>query len=70
MVVLKAGDYVVVEGKLGRIALPDFHPHFHLVYLLDNSMPMAVLKKDKTMKKVDPAIYPILSDSISNKEEL
>jgi hypothetical protein len=67
MAILKVGDYVVVEGVIGRIDLVDFHPHFHLVRLLDGSMPMAVLKSDKSMTKIDPAFHKLLTDV--NKEK-
>ena len=70
MVVLK-DDYVLVgiggcEG-IGRITQTDFHPKTHLVWLVDGSMPMAVLRGEDLLTPIDPALYPILSDS--TKEE-
>ena len=68
MAVLKAGDYVLVEGEgLGKITLVDFHPQTHLVWLMNGNTKFAMLRHQRLMTKIDPALYPILSDS--TKEE-
>lgn len=73
MAILKVGDYVLVEGddgegeKVGRITKTNFHPMYHLVWLLDNSMPMAVLRHQQYMTLIDPAFHNLLTDV--HKEE-
>jgi hypothetical protein len=70
MAILRAGDYVMVEGEgIGQITAVDFHPHFHLVYFLDGRAPMALLKKDKTMTKIDPAFHKLLTDVYKESDD-
>jgi hypothetical protein len=71
MAILNVGDYVLVreerEGdKLGRITQLDFHPMYHLVWLMDSSMPMAILKHQQYITPIDPAFHKLLTDV--NKE--
>ena len=66
MSTLFKGDYVLVEGKVGRVTMIDFHPKTHLIDLLDGSMPMAILRSEKDLTKIDPAFYVLLTDV--NKE--
>ena len=65
MAILK-GDYVLVEGKVGKVTMLDFNPQYHLIDLLDGSMPMAILRSEKAMVKIDPAFNVLLTDV--NKE--
>ena len=63
---MNKGDYVLVEGKLGRITQLNFNPMYHLVWLLDGSMPMATLRYEKYLTPVDPVFNVLLTDV--NKE--
>lgn len=73
MSALKIGDYVWVESDLtgdegiGQITQLHFHPKYHLVWLLDGSMPMAVLRHKDYMTKIDPVFVKLLTSV--NKEE-
>lgn len=51
----------MIEGKVGRVAMLDFHPMTHLVDLLDGSMPMAILRSEKSMTPLDPNLAPLLN---------
>ncbi len=70
MAILKVGDYVMVEGEgVGQITAIDFHPKYHLVYLLDGSMPMALLRHEKYMTKIDPAFHKLLTDVYKESDD-
>jgi hypothetical protein len=70
MAILKASDYVMVEGEgIGQITSIDFHPKYHLVYLLDNSSPMALLRHEKYMTKIDPAFHKLLTDVYKESDD-
>ena len=66
MVVLKTGDWVVHEdGRVGKIIVEDYTREggkfrFHLVRF-DNTF--ARMTHESYLTKIDPALYPILSDS-------
>ena len=60
MAILK-GDYVLVEGKVGRVTMLDFTPKCHLIDLLDGSMPMAILRHQRYLTVLDPAVSDILT---------
>lgn len=69
MAILKVGDLVLVEGSwgieaswAGVIRQLDFHPKYHLVWPLDNNSPMALLRHEKYLTKVDPAFHKLLTD--------
>ena len=72
MAILNVGDYVLVndEGveKLARITLTHFHPMYHLVWLLDGSMPMATLRHQQDLTKIDPAFHNLLTDVHKEKD--
>ena len=70
MVVLKENDWVLVNGEgFGKITLIDFHPQYHLVLLMNGMFKFAVLRHQRTMTKIDEALYPILSDSTRRNHE-
>jgi hypothetical protein len=63
MAILKVGDYVLVGDKwVGVITQLNFHPKYHLVWQLDNSSPMALLRNEDNMVKIDPAFHKLLTD--------
>lgn len=63
MAILKVGDYVLVADKwVGVITQLDFHPKYHLVWQLDNSHPMALLRHEQELAKIDPAFGKLLTD--------
>ena len=64
MAILSVGDYVLVGGDkwLGVITQLNFHPSYHLVWKLDNSEPMALLRHKDHMTKIDPAFHNLLTD--------
>ena len=72
MAILNVGDYVVVEdgegGKVGKITQTHFHPMYHLVWLLDGSMPMATLRHQQDLTKIDPAFHNLLTDVYKEKK--
>jgi hypothetical protein len=44
----------------------DFNPQYHLIDLLDGSMPMAILRSERDITKIDPVFIKLLTDV--NKE--
>ena len=63
MAILKVGDYVLVADKwVGVITQLDFHPKYHLVWRLDNSSPMSLLRNESELTKIDPAFHKLLTD--------
>jgi len=62
MAILKVGDYVLVEGKVGRITMLDFTPKCHGIWLLDGSMPMAIMRQEQYLTPIDPAFHNLLTD--------
>jgi hypothetical protein len=68
MAVLK-GDYVLVEGKVGKVTMLDFNPQYHLIDLLDGSMPMAILRSERDITKIDPDLYPLLNSTKENNDD-
>jgi hypothetical protein len=67
MAILKVGDHVLVGGNwIGVITQLDFHPKYHLVWKSDNSSPMALLRYENELTKIDPVFVKLLTDV--NKE--
>jgi len=62
MAILK-GDYVLVEGKIGRVAMLNFHPKTHLIDLLDGSMPFAVLRDESLLDPLPEGLNPLLNST-------
>lgn len=59
---MKIGDYVLVGGDwVGRITQLAFHPHYHLIWKLDNSSPMSLLRHEQELTLLDPAVGDILN---------
>ena len=59
---MKVGDYVLVGGDwVGRITQLAFHPKYHLIWRLDNTSPMALLRHESVLTKFDPAVGDILT---------
>ena len=51
---MKVGDYVLVGGDwVGRITQLAFHPKYHLIWRLDNTSPMALLRHESVLTKFD-----------------
>jgi hypothetical protein len=73
MAILKVGDYVFVGsewgGWVGVIQQLDFHPQYHLVWKLDNSSPMALLRNEKSMTLIDPAFHKLLTDVYKESDD-
>jgi hypothetical protein len=68
MAILKKGDYVMVGNEgVAKITLIDFHPKTHLVDFLDGRMPMALLRNEDNMTKIDPAFHKLLTDVYKEK---
>ena len=74
MAILNINDYVLVEDPwgmeaswVGIIRELNFHPKYHLVWRLDNSSPMGLLRNEDNMTKIDPAFHKLLTDV--NKEK-
>ena len=69
MAILKVGDYVMVgENKwVGVITQLNFNPSYHLVFPLDNSSPMALLRHKDHMTLIDPAFKNLLTDVYKEK---
>ena len=67
MAILKVGDCVLVEGNwVGVITQLGFHPKYHLIWKLDNSSPMALLRHEDVLTPIDPVFSKLLTDV--NKE--
>jgi hypothetical protein len=63
MAILKVGDYVLVANDwVGIITQLDFNPKYHLVWRLDNTSPMALLRGEHELTKIDPAFHKLLTD--------
>lgn len=70
MAILKKGDYVMVEGEgVGQITLIGFHPKVHAVDFLDGRMPMALLRHEDQMVKIDPAFHKLLTDVYKESDD-
>ena len=74
MVVLSVGDHVLVEDRwgmedswIGVITQLDFNPDYHLIWRLDNSSPMSLLRNRDSLTKIDPVFSKLLT--VVNKEE-
>lgn len=67
---MKVGDYVLVGGNewVGVITQLDFHPKYHLIFPLDNSSPMALLRHKSVLTLLDPAVSDILTAVNNHKE--
>jgi len=67
---MKVGDYVLVGGDwIGRITQLAFHPKYHLIHRLDNTSPMALLRHEKELTLLDPAVGDILTAVQHNEEK-
>ena len=65
---MKVGDYVLVGGDwIGRITQLAFHPKYHLIWKLDNSSPMSLLRHEQELTLLDPAVGIIL-DAVNTHE--
>jgi uncharacterized protein YbgA (DUF1722 family) len=70
MAILKVGDWVLVEGEgVGKITLIDFHPKYHLVWLLDSESKFAVLRSEHLMTFIDPAFHKLLTDVYKESDD-
>ena len=74
MVVLRVGDHVLVEDVwgledswIGVITQLNFNNNYHLIWALDNSSPMSLLRHKDNLKVIDPVFSKLLTDV--NKEE-
>jgi len=68
MVVLRVGDHVLVGNSwIGVITQLGFHPKYHLIWRLDNSSPMALLRHEDVLTPIDPVFSKLLTDV--NKEK-
>jgi hypothetical protein len=68
---MKVGDYVLVgdDAWAGVITQLDFHPKTHLVWRLDNTSPMALLRHERELTPLDPAVSDILTAVNTNERE-
>lgn len=57
---MKVGDYVLVAGDwVGCITQLNFNPKYHLIWRLDNTSPMALLRGKHELTLLDPAVGDI-----------
>jgi hypothetical protein len=65
---MKVGDYVLVGGDwAGRITQLAFHPRVHLIWRLDNTSSMALLRHESVLTPLDPAVADILTAVNTNE---
>jgi hypothetical protein len=70
MAILKVGDYVLVaDNWVGTITQLDFHPKYHLIWRLDNSSPMSLLRHEKELTLIDPAFHKLLTDVYKESDD-
>jgi hypothetical protein len=63
MAILSVGDYVLVAVDwVGVITQLDFNPKYHLIWRLDDSSPMSLLRHESELAKIDPAFGNLLAD--------
>lgn len=62
MAILNVGDCVMVGGNwIGVITQLNFHPKYHLVWKSDNSSPMALLRHEDELTKINPVFQKLLT---------
>jgi len=70
MAILNIGKHVLVGGEwLGVITQLDFHPKYHLVWRLDNTSPMSLLRHEDELIPVDPVFSKLLTDVNESEED-
>ena len=74
MAILNVGDHVLVQDQwdmedswIGVITQLEFNPSYHLVWNLDNSMSMSLLRHKDSLTKIDKVFSKLLTEV--NKEE-
>ena len=69
MAILNVGDYVLVaDDWVGVITQLNFNPKYHLVFPLDRSSPMSLLRHESELTKIDPAFNNLLTDVYKEKQ--
>jgi hypothetical protein len=72
---MNKGDYVLVDDdgdgckNLGYITCLDFNPKTHLVWMVDNSRPFAILRHERDMTRIDPAFNNLLTSVYMKESE-
>jgi hypothetical protein len=69
MAILKVGDWVLVDGKVGQVTVTDFTNGVHLVKFEGNTRGFANATQNTRITKIDPAFHKLLTDVYKESDD-